>query len=291
MKIKQDWIAPLMSCTETVFIIDDRTKQIVWSNDPPTVGYCYEAFFGRTDMCPFCPKLTENELYTWDYYDKHSDRWLKIKNVLFRDGERLLRAGNFNRMDDAMSLSHDSVKEISFLQNLLRENRRMKDTLEREATHDRMTGLYNRNRFNFDISSGMYDAANTGVLFFDLNNLKEVNDTYRHETGDRLICRLADAVRQLSGEFCPSESYRIGGDEFIMMLTGCSKETTEQALVRFRDILREAGTESPPCAVAVGSSFSCEPCDAERLISDADKAMYVCKKQMKSGSLICRTKD
>lgn len=276
------WALPLMNCTETVFVIDDRTKEIVWSNDFKTGQHCYEAFFGRKDICQFCPKLTENELYIWDYYDKHGSRWLKIKNVLFRDGETLLRAGNFNRMDDAMSLNHESVKEISFLQKLLDENKRMKDALEREATHDSMTGLYNRNRFNQDIAYGRYDEAGTGVMYFDLNNLKEVNDTYRHEAGDRLIRRLADAIRELSKSIYPSECYRIGGDEFVLMLTGCSEETIERATVAFRDIIESNNTHTPPCSVAVGSAFSAERCDAEKLILKADHAMYECKRKMKS---------
>lgn len=280
--IKREWLPALMNCIEEIYILNEETKEIVWSSEHRTGELCYHAFFGRTDPCPFCPKLKENELYIWDYYDRSGSRWLKIKNFKFRDGGRLLRAGNFNRMDDAMNLNHDSIEEISLLQKLLDENKNIKNELEYEAKHDRMTGLFNRNCFNMDIASGMYDQANIGVLYFDLNNLKSVNDTYRHEAGDRLICRLAETISRLSDERQPSVCYRIGGDEFVLILQECSKEKLEQSISLFQTSIHEAELEVPPCLVSVGSAYSSDPCDAEKLISEADQSMYQCKRRMKS---------
>lgn len=282
MDIKQEWLEPLMKCIETIFIVDDESKEIVWINESRTGIHCYECFFGRKEPCPFCPKLQINQLYIWDYYDKRNERWLKIKYFLFQDGERLLRAGNFDRMDDAMNLSHDTVLEISFLQKLLKENQEIKSVLEREAAYDRMTGLFNRNRFNHDIDLGIYNEENVGVLYFDLNNLKEVNDTYRHEAGDKLICCLAEAIKQTSCETENSVCYRIGGDEFVLMIKKCSEELLERTLKRFREIIKVYENQTPPCVTAVGAAFTMNTCDAETLISEADKAMYVDKQRLKS---------
>lgn len=123
--LKNKWIKPLINCIETAFIVDDETKKIVWSMNGLEGQYCYEAFFGREDICQFCPKLKENEFYTCECYDEKNNHWLKSKSNLFIDEGKILRAENFNMIDDAMNLSFDSVKEMSLLQKLLDENQRI----------------------------------------------------------------------------------------------------------------------------------------------------------------------
>lgn len=279
--LKNKWIKPLINCIETAFIVDDETKKIVWSMNGLEGQYCYEAFFGREDICQFCPKLKKNEFYTCECYDEKNNHWLKSKSNLFIDEGKILRAENFNMIDDAMNLSFDSVKEMSLLQKLLDENQRISNALEYEATHDKMTGLLNRNCYNQDIASGKYNVENLGVLYFDLNNLKYVNDTYRHEAGDRLICCLANSIKQLSDEVEESNGYRIGGDEFVLMISKCSENNIKEILDKFNEIIRKYEKDDPPCVVAVGSAFSKDLCDAEQLVSEADKKMYICKKEMK----------
>ena len=138
MDIKKEWQSPLMQCAETLYLIDEETKEILWCNEGNIGKKCYGAFFGKTEPCSFCPHLKRNEVYKWDWYDKGKSRWLQIRNELFQDGERILRAGNFNDITDIMDLNRDSVNEISLLTKLLEENRKIKNELEYEATHDRM---------------------------------------------------------------------------------------------------------------------------------------------------------
>ena len=280
MDIKKEWQSPLMQCAETLYLIDEETKEILWCNEGNIGKKCYEAFFGKTEPCSFCPHLKRNEVYKWDWYDKGKSRWLQIRNELFQDGERILRAGNFNDITDIMDLNRDSVNEISLLTKLLEENRKIKNELEYEATHDRMTGLLNRNCYNMDIAAGRYRTSNVGVLYFDLNNLKTINDTYRHEAGDRLICRLAEAIQTVTEKAGNARCYRVGGDEFVMILVGGTRQQLEQVIVDFRQLLA-ATNEEPPCISAVGMAFSEEVCDIEGLIFEADQAMYREKKRLK----------
>lgn len=281
--ISPEWTEILFRCAEKSFIVEDETKKIVWTNDPDVKPgeYCHKAFFGKDYPCEVCPSPQTDELYAWDRYNSREKQWIKIKSLVFADGNNLLRACNLNVIDDAMKLNYTSVEQISLLQKLLSENRRIKGSLEYEACHDRMTGLYNRNRFNSDISSGMFGSGRVGVLYFDLNNLKETNDRYRHEAGDRLITCLAAAIAHTANEADTPYAYRIGGDEFVLIMTDCSEEQLASAHHGLNGYLATHQTD-PACICAVGEVYASSPRDAEELIAEADRAMYENKRLLKN---------
>ncbi len=282
MEFKEKWIGPLFLCTELTFIIDEKTKKIIWLNGEMKEGqHCWSVLMGRQAPCPFCPKMKVGDFYSWECYNRDQKQWLKIKYNLFIDDGKLLRAGNINVTNDMMELSHDSIEEVASLQLLLKENSRIKAELERDASCDLMTGLYNRNKFNLDIASGIFDQPNTGVLYFDINNLKVVNDQYRHDRGDKLICCTAAAIHAAIGDDFDSYAYRIGGDEFVIMSKNCNTEHLNQMIYSFYDYIKENPT-NPVCEVAAGSAFSDSICDAELLVIQADNAMYEDKKRLKA---------
>jgi diguanylate cyclase (GGDEF)-like protein len=276
------WIDAILKCSGRVFIVDEISKELLWSNDSATRPgeCCHKAFLSKDAPCAFCPTLTLGQAYPWDCYDEHGRRWFKVKSVLFWDESRLLRAEILDSMDDAMALNRESVAQISALQKLMEENTRIRNALENEASHDRMTGLLNRNQFNLDITSGLYDRAGTGVLYFDLNNLKDVNDRYRHEAGDQLILHLSGVIEQTARCAPAARAYRIGGDEFVLLLSGCTAQTLHSTRTYFDQCLAAHSTEMP-CIAAVGEAFSDTSCDAEKLVSLADRAMYADKRRLK----------
>jgi len=280
--IREEWLKPLYECAEKLFIIDESTKQIIWLNGEDVLPgrHCWEVLMGRKAPCPFCPALHEGEFYSWDCYDSSTNCWLKVKYRLLKDEGRLLRAGNLTVIDDMMQLNRESIDEVSSLQALLRENKRIKAELEREASCDLMTGLCNRNRFNLDIASGIYDKPDTGVLYFDINNLKAVNDHYRHDRGDTLICHTAAGIAAAVADRPDACGYRIGGDEFIIIVLHTSPEELESMRERFFRYMQENPTD-PPCITASGTAFSAESCDVELLVMQADSAMYADKQRLK----------
>lgn len=87
--------------------------------------------------------------------------------------------------------------------------------LYRLGNIDLLTGLDNRNKFNEDVR-GLSDElqANIGIMFLDLDRLKEINDNFSHKTGDRLLKAMA---KILTEEFKGHSIYRMGGDEFLVM--------------------------------------------------------------------------
>lgn len=108
------------------------------------------------------------------------------------------------------------VRVIGLVQNVnaQKENNNIKDSLIRTDT---LTHLYNRFKFNEDISS-RYFAGEYSIISIDANNLKLVNDCFGHSYGDMLITTVADLIRKIFRNY---RSYRIGGDEFIVSVPHC----------------------------------------------------------------------
>src|SRR5690606_16457548 len=100
------------------------------------------------------------------------------------------------------------------------ERKQLHAELVRSARHDELTGLPNRRFFNERVqrtlNSHQRQAPLSALLFVDINDFKHVNDTYGHDTGDKLLQevarRLAAALRQ------DDSAYRLGGDEFVVLL-------------------------------------------------------------------------
>lgn len=152
------------------------------------------------------------------------------------------------------------------------------------ATHDELTKLKNNKAYELDINS--IEAKNISIIFFDINNLKYVNDNYGHESGNKLILAASKAIHDVF----PEMGYRIGGDEFLVIYqNGKDKKeklhkSIELKINKFHDTVRQIAKEDPeklPYAVSVGFDIG----DGKKTISDikieADKKMYEAKKKYK----------
>ena len=115
----------------------------------------------------------------------------------------------------------------------------------------------------------------------DINNLKEVNDQYGHQAGDELIQAAADAMKRVFGG--RGHSYRLGGDEFLVVLQNASQEAAEQLLEQLDRTIAEANRKrSFPVQIAWGCAMAGERRIApEQLFREADANMYRRKQGMK----------
>jgi len=168
--------------------------------------------------------------------------------------------------------------------------------LRHQALHDTLTGLPNR-ALLFDRADQMLRRStrttrSVGALYVDLDNFKDVNDTFGHQFGDRLLCAVAE---RLTGALRESDTVgRLGGDEFLVLVDGESFDVGPE-LVAERILLVMA---APFCidgpepvylsmrtsiGVAVGFRES-----AEELIRDADVAMYEAKAAGKDRFVVFR---
>jgi diguanylate cyclase (GGDEF)-like protein/PAS domain S-box-containing protein len=168
------------------------------------------------------------------------------------------------------------------------ERKALEAELERRASHDPLTELPNRHAFVDRLGQALRrtrrrkDSPDVGVLFMDLDRLKTVNDSLGHAAGDSLLVAVARRIKdQLRSEDVLA---RFGGDEFAVLL-GNGVERSEAIWVaqRIAEALREPFTVSAhqvSVSTSVGIAWgSAHPADPERMLRDADAAMYRAKEQ------------
>ena len=161
-----------------------------------------------------------------------------------------------------------------FIMNRL-ETRSRQEQLQYLSYRDMLTNLYNRNcyiRFMEGYRGQKFE--NIGVVYIDLNGLKKVNDEQGHEAGDSFIRR---AAQQIVAVF-PEHTYRIGGDEFVVLSNPVEKNAFLQEAAKLRDCLceHEAGKSDK---AAVGACWSNNAVYVEEVVNKAESEMYESKKQ------------
>jgi diguanylate cyclase (GGDEF)-like protein len=157
---------------------------------------------------------------------------------------------------------------------------RDEERIRHEAVHDPLTGLPNRtllrDRLDRALARSVRDGGDTGVLFVDLDNFKQVNDAHGHGVGDAVLIELG---RRLQAAIRPTDTVaRVGGDEFVVV---CEQVDKPSALALGRRL--ELAVEQPlrlgevehrltaSIGIAVGRN------DREELVGRADAALYGAK--------------
>jgi len=122
----------------------------------------------------------------------------------------------------------------------------MIDTLDKMWVYDPMTHVYNRAGFfkfaNDMLLSAKYDREDLFMIFLDLDGLKIVNDVFGHETGDKLICEMADILRKCSDK--DELLMRYGGDEFVVLGRGYDEDRMNAYVNRIRKAMDEINSRT-----------------------------------------------
>ncbi|GAB2684524.1 sensor domain-containing protein [Thalassiella azotivora] len=183
-----------------------------------------------------------------------------------------------------------AAEEVAFVELLAAtlgaavQRQQLEDELAHQAVHDALTGLPNRtlahDRIERALAHARRDRTVTAVLLLDLDDFKAVNDTLGHGAGDRLLQTLA---RRFEGAVRAGDTVaRLGGDEFVVVCEGLSRPEdvagpAEALLAACRDDLSLDG-RCLSVTVSIGVAVSrCGEGDTERLLAEADLAMYRAK--------------
>jgi diguanylate cyclase (GGDEF)-like protein len=153
------------------------------------------------------------------------------------------------------------------------------DTLYELAILDPLTGLYNR-RFGEDyLRTEIARSERTGdplaVVLLDLNDFKSINDRHGHFAGDLVLKEFAHRLKKATRG--SDIAVRLGGDEFLVVLTECPPEKIELVLSRLMDVQVEFGNEKIPVFCSNGWAQYQAHDKAEELVRRADAALYAHK--------------
>ena len=146
------------------------------------------------------------------------------------------------------------------------------------SNHDSMTQLYNKRHYKEQLKEQLKELQNDctiGVIYFDIDNLKRMNDTFGHEKGDAVILKAAEFIRRYLTE--QASGFRIGGDEFVMLIRDCTEEKVQELVSTMRG--DEKGNLSDVtaefyCRLAIGGAFRKTAETLEETIKRADDEMY-----------------
>jgi diguanylate cyclase (GGDEF)-like protein/PAS domain S-box-containing protein len=163
------------------------------------------------------------------------------------------------------------------------ERKTLEEQLRKLAFHDPLTLLANRslfwNRVEHALALAQRTQLRVAVMFLDLDNFKNINDSLGHDAGDRL---LQAAAQRLVKSTRPSDTVaRLGGDEFAILLEGIGSDTDAERIAMpigaaFNQPLLLDGREVDASA-SIGVACSRPGDDAEQLLRNADIAMYTAK--------------
>lgn len=175
------------------------------------------------------------------------------------------------KIDEKIGMSEVRLLASAY-NNLLRQKERLEKSLRLAAETDILTHLPNRfcfeNHYLSKINESGYSAA---VFFFDINYLKTINDSLGHSAGDAL---LVNAARTITACFLQDDidnCFRVGGDEFVAVLTNIDEEDIKRILERF--VFEQQRND---ISIAVGYAYVSDigTSSFRKLFADADKKMY-----------------
>lgn len=162
------------------------------------------------------------------------------------------------------------------------EQRRMAEKINYQATHDPLTGLFNRHAFEMKLHNLIegVDAGDHVMLYLDLDQFKVVNDTCGHAAGDALLKQLGELMqtRIRSGDLVA----RLGGDEFAVLLPHCPSEQAIHCAEKIRQAIQSFRFFWEGSTFAIGVSIGLVPFHSDRqtleeIMCAADQACFAAK--------------
>ena len=218
-----------------------------------------------------------------------------FREAIRGDGNTLLsvplqrRNGSYGHFEGRFSLIHDSQDTLLGYRGIVRDvsgQVALQNQLLELAYRDSLTGLGNRKAFLEQLKLALDEADQLqrplALFYIDLDRFKEVNDRFGHDTGDELLTQIAERLR--NSLRAPDRIYRLGGDEFTLLMPGGTQDSAQRLAERLLASLHEpiylkqvmVDFVTPSIGIALYPEHADE---AASLISAADAAMYQAKQQ------------
>jgi diguanylate cyclase (GGDEF)-like protein/PAS domain S-box-containing protein len=250
-------------------------------------GYSFDEVRGQN------PRILKSELQNAAFYDAF---WRSLNDYGYWEGELWNRHKNGEMYVESASIfcvynETGKVKQHIAIFGDVTEKKQAEAKIHYQANYDQLTDLPNRQLFQDRLYSAVASAKRNNtqltLLFIDLDRFKEVNDSFGHAAGDRLLIQIAQRLNK-----CIRESdtlARLGGDEFVVILNNSGNNHDAENVVRtMLGILEQPFSLGDGINAAISASIGIAlyPADGEddaTLIQNADAAMYRVKETGRNG--------
>ena len=278
-KILQSW---LESWGHQVIVAEDGTKawNILQQENPPEL-LILDWVMPGIDGLELCRRIRQQQKTSYQY----------ILLVTGKDDKQDVVRGLDAGADDYLTKPFDRNELRAHLRvgrrilTLQRDLINARDDLQFQATHDVLTGIWNRggvlDLLHRELERAARARTSTSVLMLDLDHFKKINDTYGHLTGDVVLREVAKRIIQSVRSYDLVGRY--GGEEFLVVLAACGKTEIEQSANRIRLAVASApilaGSSEIPVTVSIGATvIACSNAASEKdALLAADKALYEAK--------------
>ena len=171
------------------------------------------------------------------------------------------------------------LQELATTYNkVYQENLVAQKLIRHEAEHDALTDALNRGAFDKILSIYEQGDSSFAMIMVDVDVFKQVNDTYGHSVGDKILVKVADNLQR---EFRSIDYIcRIGGDEFAIVMVDVGsdlKEVVREKIAQVNENLSNPTDGLPAVSLSVGVAFSDRENPGDSIFKDADKALYKVK--------------
>jgi diguanylate cyclase (GGDEF)-like protein/PAS domain S-box-containing protein len=278
---------------QSIFQLVESSKDVIYYYDALSMQYKYispsiEKFLGKglieeVIQNPFVP-FERAHPDDYDALCKKAKGEIDFSQILIQ--RWMDKSGNYRWFEEYATPIYENGKFVG-VQGIMRnidEKIKLQQELEYQISHDALTDIYSREYFEMKLEE-LDKKVNVpvAIIVCDLDGLKLMNDNFGHKAGDALIIRVAELLNQFSSETITVA--RIGGDEFVLIVTDKSKEQIRQLVAQIQnDVKKYNSIKSSEFTIGISIGFSYSSLSVgqmEYLFSQADKDMYIDKMSKK----------
>ena len=177
---------------------------------------------------------------------------------------------------------------------LVHRNDLLLTRLAEEARTDSLTGLLNRRGFeeraSLELAHARREERVVAVVTFDIDYFKRINDEWGHEIGDRVLERIGHLLARETRDI--DVAARFGGEEFVVLLPGCSSDEARSFAERVRGALEaEQARDLPAVRMSAGVLAAVDPPGVEMMLHGADSALYSAKRAGRDRTVVSEHPD
>lgn len=156
---------------------------------------------------------------------------------------------------------------LSYVISIMIANRDALNKIKKMSLEDQLTGVFNRHALTLVEEDFEYDDDEICLMMCDVNGLKKVNDTQGHTAGDKLIINSANSLAKV---FHKDNVYRVGGDEFVVILKNTDEDIIKEKIEKLRSFL-----ELWDITMAIGYiHYDSNKYSIQQMMKEADIKMY-----------------